>query len=330
MKRLAICVLLILIIAFLCLPASAEPCDYTRPPKNVLVIFSYSPSYPSFDSLLDGLNEAFTDYNVHLQVEYMDSKLMDSESAEALLLQLLEEKMKLLKHIDMVITFDDNALVFIDKYYETLFGAGSSGSIPIVFSGCNDFETTESIFYAHKNITGQLEPSSRIKTIDVATRLIPDYTSITILVDNSTTAKGLKTQLMAENVNHYPLTFINSTEYTYSELEDMLSKLTPKDIFLFVACYVDSQGNKMTYSQSANFLYTTLNTPIFTTTAYEIDRVFAGGYVHDKTKSGYDTGKIACSILYDGITAESTGLMRDDNTNMSYMYNHRYTFEVRY
>lgn len=321
MKKHALTVGLMFFIAFFCVPVSAEPNDYTRPPKNILVLFSYSPSYPNFDMLLDGLTESFTDLNVHLQSEYMDTKLIDTQAAETLLLQLLEKKLKLLGPIDMVITFDDNALVFIDKYYETLFGPESTDTIPIVFSGCNDYETTEAIFASRANITGVLEPASRIKTIDVATRLIPDYNSITVLVDNSTTAQGLQNQLVSENANRYPLTFINSADYTYSELTDMLCRLTPKDIFLFIACYEDSEGQKMTYTQSANFVYTTLNTPVFSTTSYNVDRMFAGGYVHDKVKSGYSTGLIARSILFDGVSAESIGLKRDEDTNMSYMFN---------
>ena len=250
-----------------------------------------------------------------------DSKLINSEEGEALFLSLLEEKITLLEHIDLIITFDDNALFFIDKYYETLFGPNSTGSIPIVFSGCNDYLSAEAIYHSRSNIAGRLEPSSRIKTIDVATKLIPDYNSITVLVDNSTTAQGVMAQLIAENTQQYPLTFINSTDYSFSDLAVRLSQLTPKDIFLFVACYQDSTGAKMTYSQSANFVYTTLNTPIFCTTSYNVDTIFAGGYVLDKTQSGYQTGLIARAILYEGASIESFGLSRDADANMAYMFN---------
>ena len=320
MKRHAFFLVLVLIITFFHIPASAESSDYIHPPKNILVIFSYSPSYPSFDMLIDGLNEAFSDKNVHLQVEYMDTKLIDTDTAETLLLQQLQSKLDLLGPIDMVITFDDNALVFIDKYYETLFGAERT-DIPIVFSGCNDYETAEAIFNSRTNIVGRLEPASRIKTLDIATKLIPDYNSITILVDNSTTAQGIKAQLIAENVNDYPLTFINSADYTYDELLVLLSKLTLRDIFIFVACYEDREGTKMTYTQSANFVYNALNTPIFCTTSFSVSTIFAGGYVHDKNQSGYDTGLIARAILYEGISTEAYGLSRDKDANMSYMFN---------
>ncbi len=322
MKRSVILILFILIISFSGVPVSAEEaCDYSRPSKKILVIFSYSPSYPSFDELLDGLTEAFSGKNVHLQVEYMDTKLLNAETSEALIFQQLQEKIKLLEHIDLIITFDDEALVFIDKYYESLFGPKSTDTIPIVFSGCNDYDQAEAIYQSRTNIAGCLEPSSRIQTLDVAVKLIPNYNSITVLVDNSTTAQGVQSQLIAENVHAYPMTFINSTDYTYSELSSMLSKLTPKDIFLFVACYEDSEGSKMTYSQSANFLYTTLNTPIFCTTSYSVDSIFVGGYVHDKRQSGYDTGVMGRAILYEGTSTESFGLNRDSDSNMSYMFN---------
>ncbi|MEX1307160.1 MAG: GGDEF domain-containing protein [Eubacteriales bacterium] len=322
MIKRVLAIVLVLTIAFFYIPASAEHeyCDYKLPPKNILVLFSYSPSYPSFDMLIDGLNVAFSEKNVHLQVEYMDTKLIDLQTAEALLLQQLQSKLDLLDPISMVITFDDNALAFIDKYHETLFGADSA-DIPIVFSGCNDYEAATAIFNARNNIVGRLEPTSRIKTIDIATRLIPDYSSITVLLDNSTTAQGVKAQLIAENVNDYPLTFINSTDYTYDELAAKLTKLTPKDIFLFVACYEDSAGSKMTYTQSANFVYTTLNTPIFSTTSFNIDSIFAGGYVHDKNQSGYDTGLVARAILFDGASAKDFGLSSDKDADMTYMFN---------
>jgi len=141
------------------------------------------------------------------------------------------------------------------------------------------------------------------------------------LVDNTITAQGLKAQLITENEENYPLSFINSEDYTYSELSNLLSKLTPKDIFLFIACYQDSEGTRMTYAQSANFVYNTLRTPIFCTTSYNVDDIFAGGYVHNKTQSGYNTGLVARSIIFDGVLAESIGLNRDIDANMSYMFN---------
>ncbi len=323
MRRKLVSLFFILVILFFGLPAkaAAEPADFTLPPKNVLVIFSYSPSYPSFDMLLDGLYEAFADQNVHLQVEYMDTKLVDPETASGLMFHQLQTKIKLLKDIDLIITFDDDALAFINQYYELLFGPDSTDTIPIVFSGCNNYVSTEAIYESRSNITGFLEPSARIKTLDVAVKLIPDYQSITILVDDSATAQGEMEQLITENVNNYPLTFINSNDYTYADLAEKLAKLTPRDIFLFISCYEDKDGTRMTYTQSANFLYTTLSTPIFCTTSYSVDTIFAGGYVHDKSQSGYDAGMVGRAILYDGTPAESFGLNRDPDSSMSYMFN---------
>ncbi len=311
-----ICVFLLIV---LCFPVMADAHRYNAPPKNVLVLFSYSPTYPSAPLLLSGLTEAIEDDNINLQIEYMDSKLVNTEESRALFFDQLKLKLSYSDPIDLVIAFDDNALIFIDAYFNSLFGADSQ--IPVIFDGCNDYANTRSIYQRHTNFTGRFEGSSRIETIDMAVKLNPDYKSINVLVDNSTTALALQKQLVEINQDKYKINFINTTNYIYEDLGEYLLKFAPEDILVFEAGYTDATGRHMTFQQFEKFLVDHTNTPIFCNQAYSIHTVFAGGYVPNKELEGRLTGETACEILFEGKTPADFGLDENTHRTMSYIYN---------
>ena len=313
-----IMIFMFLLIAFF-FPLAASAHQYDDPPKNILVIFSYSPSYPSSPLLLNGLYEALEDQNVNLHIEYMDSKIVNTQESRDLFFEQLKLKLNYLNPIDLVIAFDDNALIFVDGYYEQLFDSGRQ--IPVVFDGCNDYEATLEIYQRNPNFTGRFEGTSRFETIEMAIKLIPEYQSINIIIDDSTTAVALQKQLVEYNPKGYAIDFIQTTNYTFEALGDYLLTLTREDILIFAAGYIDAVGQRMTFQQMMQFLQEHTTIPIFCNQAYNIEDVFAGGYVPNKELDGNITGETACQILFKGKAPSDFGLDENTNQTMSYMYN---------
>jgi|GEM_PF-6269407 len=306
----------LLILFVLVFPVKTNARSYDISPKNVLVIFSYSPTYPSAPILLSGINTIFEDYPINLQIEYLDSKLTYNEDSKHIFKQSLMQKIDAIGCIDLVITFDDNALNFINENYESLFGSNSR--IPVLFEGYNHYENAYAIIEKRSNFAGLLEGSDRHKTIESAILLNPNYETINVIIDNSTTSKAVLREYEATD---HAINFINTEDFTYDEVVCYLQTLTVNDILIFESGYSDINGTHMTYDQITELIYDHVNTPIYCNTEYKIPEFFAGGYVSNRTATAKMVAQMTCDILFSHHSPSEYGLNEDLDSTMSYMYN---------
>ena len=99
--------------------------------QKVLVIHSYHTGFPSTPSYIDEINKGFgADY--HVEDIFLDTKRVDPQEAFRLGYHTLSERLKDNKP-DLVLTFDDNALIFADLYRDILFPAA-----PVLFAAVNN------------------------------------------------------------------------------------------------------------------------------------------------------------------------------------------------
>ncbi|MFN3246682.1 MAG: ABC transporter substrate-binding protein, partial [Leptonema sp. (in: bacteria)] len=162
--------LLIILINKSILPQNSE--------KNVLVLHSYHKGLSWTEQVIEGIesvfnNKVLTTYNIKIFYEYMDTKRFEDENYLQLLIPIYKYKAQKIKY-DVIIAVDDNALNFLLKHRNQIFG-----EIPIVFCGINFYDETR--IHTIKNITGVVEAFSAKENIELILKLHPNTNHIVVV-----------------------------------------------------------------------------------------------------------------------------------------------------
>ena len=153
-------------------------------PKNVLFISSFSLSYPSVESQIDGIREGIGD-DVNIFCEFMDTKTIFNDTYIAKFYDYINYKYSSIGNVDAVIAGDDNALQMVLRYRSGFFR-----DIPVVFEAV-DSESRAKLAKSY-GIPGIIEPSTIQDNLDLAVRLYPDAEQLLAAV-----LRGLALELAA-------------------------------------------------------------------------------------------------------------------------------------
>jgi diguanylate cyclase (GGDEF)-like protein len=257
--------------------------------KRVLFISSYDGNFLSVPDQIAGVKSVFESENIYLDIEYMDTKRFDTQENVHLFYNTLKYKLDHLESYDAVIAGDDNALQFVMDYQEELFY-----KTPIIFLGINDLargkKAAEDDF-----ITGIVEETSIKDNIDLGIKLNPKASKIVAIVDSTLTGMGNKEQFYSYEEAYDNLIFedINTSEYTFKELEEVLDRIDQDTIVLYFSMYSDKTGKYLTIEEACEILAAHAKVPILRSEVGGIGLGILGG----KMVSYYDAGKIAGNMV---------------------------------
>jgi len=197
-RRLAVLLTLFICLIFiLSFPTTSQALNEN---KRVLFISSYSESFPTVPQQIKGIQSALDD-DVLLEIEYMDTKRLDTAENKQLFYETIAYKLKNLPPYDVVLVGDDNALQFIMDHHDELFP-----EIPVVFFGINDWErgkkAAESPYFR-----GMFEKFSMSETITIAKKFNPEATKVVGIVDSTLTGQGDQGQFLAAQNDFTDLEF---------------------------------------------------------------------------------------------------------------------------
>ncbi|MDD3174662.1 MAG: diguanylate cyclase, partial [Herbinix sp.] len=136
--------------------------------KRVLFISSYTESYEAVPQEINGIEKIFTPLGISLDIEYMDTKRLDTAQNITLFYFLLKYKLNHVEPYDAIIVGDDNALQFAMNFQNELFSG-----LPIIFLGINDIHRAETAG-EDPNITGIIEKISIKENIELALKFNPE------------------------------------------------------------------------------------------------------------------------------------------------------------
>ena len=178
--------------------------------KKILLVFSYHPEYPWQMSETKGVGEVLWNKGFLIENFYMDTKRKTSldwmkKAAEDAIEKIAEFKP------DLVIVFDDNACEFVAKRY-------IGRTIPFVFCGMNG--NPEDYGFPTENITGVIERHYVKETTTLLKRLVPDINKIAMIMDDSSTSRGLINNLKVNS-----LTNEISEIYTTNDFDDWKARV---------------------------------------------------------------------------------------------------------
>lgn len=283
---------------------------------KVLFISSYSESFESVPNQIKGIQEVLDSNGILYDIEYMDTKRLNTEKNIELFYTTLKYKLSSLPPYDGIIVGDDTALEFVTKYQEELFY-----KLPITFLGINDFQRAHT---ARENpyMTGIIEEASLEDIINIALTFNPKATKVVGLVENSSTGLGDKKQFYLHEDLFPQLHFddLNISDYTFDEMAQKLEEIEDNTILLFLSMYTDKVGEFYTMKEAAQFLAKHSPVPVYRATIGGIGDGILGG----KMISYEEAGRIAAQMMVDvfnGTPIETIPLIENSPNFYIFDYN---------
>ncbi len=282
----------ILLLLFFFQPAKlfADSSVNALTPKRVLVLHSFHQGYEWTDSVHRGIVEGLTRESASLSIytEYLDAARTPGKKGDEAMRALLKQRYtERGVRFDAVLCADDDALRFLLKYGEELFG-----NVPTVFCGVNNF--TPELLGGRKNITGVNEAISAAETIDVALKLRPKAKRLAVVSGSRLTARrNLEIVKEAEPLFRSRVEFILLEELEPEELAEQLRQLSPEDIVLYVSYLLTPSGRTLSPKESADLVLSASPAPVFGCWDFMIPLGIAGGNV----VHGQSQGEAAASLV---------------------------------
>ena len=290
----------------------AEPIQTER--KTVVVVNSYhwgaEWAEGEVNGILSELKSSGLDFD--LFIEQMDI-LRRSRSFDELHflnhLQMLYGD----RRIDLVIVTDDAALSFVTRHYGKLFPGA-----PVVFSDVGRLDDLE--IPANMPVTGVMEHTAFLETIEVARRVRPNASKILVFGNEADNGSGPRNaqKALSELQLDIPLQII--TDLGLEEMAGMLSRTSPEDIVIPLALASDRNGRRYTYEQVNEYLARTAPTPMFVFWSLGIKAGhMLGGKVNDPGWQGAAAASMGVRIL-KGEDARDIPILRKAPTEYLFSY----------
>jgi len=301
--------LILAAIALLCLHSHQASANAAH---RVLILNSYHPTFEWNRVLLQGIESTFNSapQKVTWDVEYMDTKNFNDQKYYQNLLQLLKNKAQD-HHYRLIITVDNNALLFLLNYRDQLYP-----DIPIVFCGVDTYHnsmynwrplptTIDDILNNHSAVTGVVEDLGHAQTIEAALQLHPSANQLIVVndgVSNNSYWPPLSLQDIARLVSKYKDHVRFSTFLlTRQNAQQLLTKIktAPDKTVLFLADNFLNSNGELCFDQP----YWTDFWKKCDVPTYVLEKqLFAmghavGGYINSSYLQGQIAGDIAVEIL---------------------------------
>jgi PAS domain S-box-containing protein len=278
--------------------ALAFPAHSAVPKKRVLLIASYSPSFPSFFDQVNGLKTGLRENGYGkgryiLDIEFLDSKRFPLEVRAQQLENDLSTKFRKLPPYDLIVAADDNALNFSRARQKTLL-RGSK----IVFLGVNNVSLALKQD-ANPDIVGVVERQSAGETLDLAKHLFPNCAAIHAIGDETPTGRSNDRFFNAAARARPKLNIVKHSlaRLTYAQLFERFKKVPENTAVFLNSVHRDATGANLNWGEFITRLKAVYKGPIFSMQKPPIGHGALGGKVVTHFEQGRAAAKLASQIL---------------------------------
>lgn len=266
---------------------------------SVLLLNSYHPQYQWTQKLTQGVKEVLgaSISAEDLHIEYMDGRrYVGDKGYESQLKQMLYYKYKNFQP-DLIITSDDHAFYFMQKYGETLFPGK-----PIVFSGVNVMQ--EQALDGKENFTGILEGMAIEGNLALIQQIQPNVNEIILLAD--ATELGQRMVQRARQIQiawqadpdkqNIELTIMDY--FTIEQLHSKVASLPETTAILMLAIHKDRSGRYFSFEHDLPVLSKNSRVPIYGMWgALMLGNGIMGGLINDPYLHGKRAASIGLTVL---------------------------------
>lgn len=225
---------------------------------RVLFISSYSQSHFSVPLQWTGIGEGLEGSGAILDTEYMDVKNHPGRENIERFEDMLAAKMKEISY-DIVITGDDQALLFADAHRGDLFK-----DLPVVFLGVNDIETAERV-HAEGWATGIPEETDYEEVFRTAAGLFKDCRTFVCIIDGKPTGQGdlKEVRSIESDFPGFEFDIVNTSDLTMAEYISRLEEIGKDAIIFELDAFEDKDGNVYTIDDMVRLVSEHSDRPIF-------------------------------------------------------------------
>jgi len=300
---------------FLLLPERSEALRT----RHVLVLHSYHIGLSWTERIISGVEKSMKrvragGIKVHVDYEYMDTKRFVSPGYYEKLYRIYKNKSQKLKY-DAIIAVDDNALNFLLKYRNELYG-----KIPVVFCGINYFK--DSMLDGKELYTGVIEAFDVKSTIDLALRLHPDTKDFYVIGDSSTSGKQNK-RYVQRAVREYEkkgYRFVYLTDGDIEKAQRKVGELKKGAVVLALLFNRDNKGNFYTYEDSMKIYLKNSKVPVYSFWDFYLGYGIAGGMIISGEAQGEEAANMANLVLM-GERISDIPILKESPNRFMFDYN---------
>lgn len=268
--------------------------DVSEEGPRVLLLNSYHAQYPWTDDVVRGIKQGLRDKvaEERLHVEFMDLRRhTDDPDYEQMLHDLYFHKFRHYR-FDLIISSDDYALNFLEKYRATLFPG-----TPLVFCGVNAYDAD--LQQRFDNVTGIFEAMEVEKNLELIYRLHPDVKRVVFLLDRTSLGSAMRREV--EKAIAVPSREGVRLEiwdnYTLPDLYRRLETLEAGTVVQLVAILADRAGTNFSYTRHVPLLARHSRVPVYGMWGMALGHGIVGGMLTNGELHGRRTAKMALQVL---------------------------------
>ena len=290
--------------------------------EDILVIHSYHLGFRWTDSVSRGIHSVLDSENVEIHHEFLDTKRNAGEEYYQLLLDFEKRKKELSNtEFKLIICTDNNALVFIMEYGETLYPG-----VPVIFCGINNF--SPEMIEGRNDITGVVESINYKANLELIKDLHPDRKNILVVIDQSATGFLLRKELESVIMNDSnEFTFEIFQDFALDEVPDKISSLGEKDVILLVTLNRDKEGRFISNTDGIEFIHNYADVPVYGFWDYFFGQGIIGGVLTTGQSQGAAAAGLAKELL-DGTSIYDLDIIRETPNQMMFDYNELKRFDI--
>lgn len=282
--------------------------------KHVMILNSYNKGYAWTDTLVKGIEDVLSRHAaVITKVEYMDTKLNNSDAYSLLLKQLYAAKYAQ-NSPDIIISSDDDALRFLRRYRDALFPG-----VPVVFCGVNNF--TPSKVEGFSLYTGVNEAADFKTNLSLILNLHPDTRTIYVINDQLTTAGFLKQAFnKAADIYRNDIQFVFFDDISMADLKKKVSDRPMDSLIFYLSFFKDNTGRSYTPEEAIPMITQASSVPVYGAVDYMLGLGIVGGMLKSSYFQGDAAAKLALRVLDGEPISEIPVILKSPN---QYMFDYR-------
>lgn len=267
---------------------------------------------PWQDRIWAGIKKGFAGRkDIELFVEFMDTKRLSPEKVFKLCYAEMRVKYEELP-VDLIITSDDNALLFIKKYGQDLFP-----DIPVIFCGAN--EITLDDLAGHDNIAGVQETRDIESGLRLALRLHPSVDRLFVIIDKTVSGQKMRNTLEVVAQLFPDVTFTYPDGLSLSQLLETAADLPENTLIFYLFYSQDAEGVYFDSGYVVDRLLRAAQVPIYTSSDTHLGKGFVGGMITSSYYQGLEASKLAVRVL-DGESMDSIPRITESPNKLMFDY----------
>jgi len=259
--------------------------------KHVLVLNAYNKGYKWTDNEVQGIEDAFANEpHVILHIEYMDTKVINDEQHFLLLKNLFKNKYKTFK-FDAIISTDDDALKFLRKYRDELFG-----KVPVIFCGVNNFNAAKVADFDH--YTGVNEEADFVANMELILKNHPDLKKLYVINDRLTTGKSLQ-KAFEKTIKKYHNKFheVYLGNLSMAQIKQKVATLGNDSVVFYLSFFKDKNGVIYTPIEVIPQISAAASVPVYGSVDYMLGYGIVGGMLKNSYYQGETGAELTKRVL---------------------------------